>query len=290
MFSLIKIVKNLILFLGKIILNFYAWFFCYFTYLPFVLVVYVVGFGIDYHKLPSLKEFRTYFTNGVKSLLFLNENLVRKVGYYFVLPFLKSAKEDENPVTSMFSKYFNASMNNQKLTIAHEYIDSIHRKNSFFTIVTFLGIALIYFFVTLILDEVLDLFALVGYVGIGGSAFAIASGGVIASIVAILTTVLIFIAKTTVSILITILTIDIFLLIIWCIKEVKTQQHLNSYIEESLQLMVSTLKNNFSMNEEVLQKIEDSRYAVLVSSNPNLEFKSDLLKINLEANNFKRLI
>ena len=56
-FKLAKYFKIFIRFLGNMLLSFFAWTSCIFGYLPFVFMVYIIDFGIDYHKLPTAKQF-----------------------------------------------------------------------------------------------------------------------------------------------------------------------------------------------------------------------------------------
>ncbi len=296
-FKLAKYFKIFIRFLGNMLLSFFAWTSCIFGYLPFVFMVYIIDFGIDYHKLPNVKQFIVIYKNGVKSILFLKESLVRKLGYYFVLPLLKSSKEDENPVASMFSKYFNAKLNNQNLQIAHEYIDSMHRKNTYFTAITFLGLAFVYAIFTTAIIELTELLGLVGGLTAATGLLDMTNitrpaqmgyGFTVLSPLFFGITAITWIISTILEFIIVMLTLNIFLLIYWGFKEIKTQKHLNEYIDENLNLIVATLENNFLENQEILEKIKEVRIAVLASADPMSE--DDIFQIPQEVNNFKRLI
>lgn len=286
-FVIAKIVKTILVFIGNSLLNIFVWISCYFSYIPFVLIVYTVNFGIDYHSLPNLKQFREMSKKFIKGFLFPSETIIRKIGYFFVLPLLKAEKEENNPVSSMFSKYFNAKLNNQQLTIAHEYIDAIHRKNTLFTAITFLGCASIYLLFIFGISETSEALGLAtavslftGTLGMGNSHTEVLGYGFLG------TSVFTYLFSVILDFIATILSFSFILCIFWCFKEIKTQKNLNEFIAESLKLMVLTLQNNFQDNDEVLEIIDISKQAVLESANPLNE--NDIFISKVEKN-FTRL-
>lgn len=286
-FVIAKVLKTILVFIGNALLSAMAWTSCILTYIPFIFIVYIVDFGINYHSLPNLKQYREIFKKVSKGLLFPSEKIIRKIGYFFVLPLLKAEKEEDNPVSSMFSKYFNAKMNKQQLTIAHEYIDSIHRKNTYFTAFTFLGCAFLYLIVILLLVEVTDLLGLVGTLSVVGGTFGMASStteGLGYGLFGVFGFT--YIISSIFDFLIIMLSFSMFLCVFWCFKEIKTQKHLNEFIAESLKLMVLTLQNNFQDNDEVLEIIDISKQAVIESANPLNE--DDIFVSKIEKN-FVRL-
>lgn len=275
--SLARFLKKLSKKVGNFCIAVYGWVFGLTLYLPFIFTFYVIDYGFDHKRFLTLKGFREMFKKAVKGFLFPSEESIRKVGYIVVLPFLKSEEEENNPITSMFSKYFTSLQTSKdtKLNIAYEYIDGIHRKNNIFTVATFIGAGLIYatlgIEIGLMANEATlggGLGFLSGAVGIG---FLGSSSGAVAPLLAIfgvLMTIISFIVLFSIF-AVSIIMIGVSLLcFIWGFKEIKTQNNIDKFIDANLSLVVSSLNNNYKDNDEALKNIKTSQLATLESVIP----------------------
>lgn len=284
--------KTTIHFIGNVLLSVSAWMTAITSYLPFVFVVYVLGFGIDYKKLPNLKGFVKFYKFVVKSFLFPTENGIRKLGYVVVLPFLKAEKEDENPIASMYSKYLNSSINEKELTINHEYIDSIHRKHNYFILFSFFGISAIYLLIALGAEEVAALLGTVGgwasaiagmeFLGFGtdgsmrggfGNVSALSMGTAVffkgfAWFLEIFSYIFFLISG---------------MIAFWGFREMRTQNNIKNFVNESAKLLHLSLCENFKNDEQMLLKLEHTLNATLESVKLPKELNAEFVHIN---NNF----
>lgn len=287
-FSIAKLCRKIFWFLGRSFFILMGWFNCYVGYSFFIFIVYCLDFGIDYRRLPTFKQFRVLHLKFWKAVLFPNEKLIRNIGYYFVLPLLKAEKEEDNPVASMFSKYLNTRINGGNVAIAHEYIDSIHRKNTYFTIVTFGGLAFIYGVFAGAMQEISDFLGLIGglstFTGILDSLFAPNTYFTAVSPLFITISFFTWFVGTILDIFILIFGIASVLCVFWGFKEIKNQNHIRNFIEENLSLMCLSLNKNFEKNEQMLENIEFAKRATIESV--TIENDDNFLK---SVNNFVRL-
>lgn len=284
-----RFLKSAIHLIGGLLLSFVAWMTALTAYIPFVFVVYVLNFGIDYKKLPNLKGFVKIFKFAITSLLFPTENGIRKLGYILVLPFLKAEKEDENPISSMYSKYFNASQNEKELTINHEYIDAIHRKHNYFIVITFFGIASVYLGIAMAWEEISALLEMLGswmtmlvgleYLGFGSGA---EMRGGFGNISAISLSLMMFLKiwSTFLSMFSYIFGLVGTVVAFWGFRELRTQNNIQSFVRESVKLLHLSLCENFKNDEKTLHKLEHTLNATLESVKLPKELNEEFVHIN----------
>lgn len=284
-----QIAKATIHFSGNVILSASGWVTAITSYLPFIFIVYVLGFGIDYKKLPNLKGFVKIYKFLVKSFLFPTENGIRKLGYIVVLPFLKAETEEENPISSMYSKYLNASINGKELTINHEYIDSIHRKHNYFIFISFFGIALGYLGIGIVAEEVS---ALLGTIGgwasfmagmefLGFNLDGSMQGG-FGNVSAFSMATMLFFKGFAWF-------LDIFsyiffliggIVAFWGFREMRTQNNIQSFVSESAKLLHLSLCENFKEDKQMLLKLEHTLNATLESVKLPKDLNAEFVHIN----------
>lgn len=285
-----RFLKSAIHLVGGLLLSFVAWMTAITAYIPFVFVVYVLNFGIDYKKLPNLKGFVKIFKFAVTSLLFPTEKGIRTLGYVVVLPFLKAEKEDENPISSMYSKYFNASQNEKELTINHEYIDSIHRKHNYFIVITFFGIASVYLGIALAWEQISALLEMLGswmsmLVGLEYLGFGTGTGtmrGGFGNVSAISLSLMMFFKlwSTFLSMFSYIFGLVGTVVAFWGFRELRTQNNIQSFVRESVKLLHLSLCETFKDDEQTLLKLETTLNATLESVKLPKELNAEFIHIN----------
>lgn len=281
--------KTVIHFVANLLLSFLAWSTAITSYLPFIFLVYVLNFGIDYKKLPNLKGFVKLFKFVVKSFFFPTENGIRKIGYIVVLPFLKAEKEEENPISSMYSKYLNAEIAGKDLTINHEYIDSIHRKHNYFILFTFFGASLVYLSIALAAEEVAALLgtvgswasALVGMEFLGFGSGANMRGG-FGNISALSMATMVFFKWSAwfLEIYSYIFYLVGGMVAFWGFRELRTQNNIQSFVRESAKLLHLSLCENFKNDDQMLIKLENSLNATIESVKLPRELNEEFVHLN----------
>lgn len=275
--------------LGEFCLSFYAWIVSYVIYLPFSFTFYVIDYGFDHKRFLTLKGFRQTFKRVAKSVIFPTEESIRKIGFIILLPLMKGEKEENNPTTSMFSKYFTALQTakheDTKLNIAYENVDAVHRKNNMFNIMTFGGFGLLYLFTGAEIAEAGDMILKAGGVGFLGGLTGMgylgssSLGGAGAPLLMIIG--FLFMVASLILLFAVFAVGYIFLGVsllcfIWLYKELKTQENLSSFIDANLDLVISSLKRNYAENNKALANIEVARIATLETVIPE---KVDFAKI-----------
>ncbi|RXJ97599.1 hypothetical protein CRU98_13275 [Arcobacter sp. CECT 8986] len=123
-----------------------------FLYLPFYVAVKLMQWeeGINENGLLSFKGFYHMFKKVFNGIIFPKVSFFKKIGYVFILPFIKGGTEEgseENPASSIFVKYYEALKDDRKVNVAVEYLDSLHRKYTIF--LSIVGVATIMIYTTL---------------------------------------------------------------------------------------------------------------------------------------------
>lgn len=289
MLKIAKLSKIIAKKLGEFTLWFYSWVIGIFIWLPSSFTFYVIDYGFDHKRFLSFKGFREVFRKVVKQLLFPKEEELRKIGYILVLPILKTDADDENPTASMFMKYFNSLTLGKDLELAYEYIDAVHRKNNFFAFTVFIGSAFLYLGVGTTIVEFGDVIMLNGGLGflsgfVGGAIYIDSANSLGAGLFAIFGFILMMFSAFLLFAVyaVAIITLAVALLCtIWAFKEFKTQRHLGDFIDQSLHLVIESLKKNYENNPKALENIEIARKATIesvqISKVDFLQFEQKLL-------------
>lgn len=108
-----------------------------FLYLPFFVAVKLMKWeeGINENGLITLKGFYYTFKKVFNAIIFPKMSFFKKIGYVFILPFIKGGTEsgsEENPASSIFVRYYEALKDDRRVNVAVEYLDSLHRKYTIF--------------------------------------------------------------------------------------------------------------------------------------------------------------
>lgn len=253
-----------------------------FLYLPFYVAVRVMQWeeGVNEKGLLTFKGFYHMFKKVFNGVIFPKVSFFKKVGYVFILPFIKGGteeKNEENPANSIFIKYYESLKDDREITVAVEYLDSLHRKYIIFLSAVGIFALLIYIAIAeFFVDEAMDsaiASAIYSLIGIFTLQYGIGFIGILWAIWKVLLAIAVWYLAVHMVVVCLVLAYRFF-------KEIRTMSNLSEFAKESNKMIYLSLKDIHKDDKKSLDKLDKALDYLIESCKMPENLNDEFIKID----------
>lgn len=253
-----------------------------FLYLPFFVAVKLMKWdeGINENGLISFKGFYYTFKKVFNSIIFPKMAFFKKIGYVFILPFIKGGTEsgsEENPASSIFVRYYEALKDDRRVNVAVEYLDSLHRKYTIF--LTIVGGVTFIIYASLsvyFIDEAFsNVFwgAIISLLGILTGQDFFGYGALLYALWNVISAIAVWYLAIHLAVVCIVIVYKFF-------KEIRTMSDLSEFAKESNKMVYLNMRDIHKNDEETLENLDKALDYLIESCKMPANLNDEFIKID----------